>query len=160
DFGLACGTAEDGRLTQAGSVIGTPSYMAPEQANAEEVDARSDLFSLGSVLYQASTGRLPFGGKDTLSVLSALANKTPTPPHKIVPSLPPAFSDLVMSLLSKRRDDRPQSGEEVIERIEAIEQGEEPGVEFEVVEEEEAAPAPVRSDVRKKSAVAAPAPVV
>jgi serine/threonine protein kinase len=123
DFGLARGAGADAHFTQAGAVIGTPSYMAPEQANGEEVDARCDLFSLGAVLYRMSTGRLPFDGKDTLAVLTALATKTPLPPNKIVPSLPRAFSDLVMRLLAKERDKRPQSAREVIERIKAIEDG-------------------------------------
>jgi len=124
DFGLARGGSEDGHLTQAGSVIGTPSYMAPEQANAQVADSRCDLFSLGAVLYQASTGKLPFEGKDTLSVLAALASKTPAPPRKIDPSLPRAFSDLVMSLLAKDRDERLQSAQEIVNIIEAIERGE------------------------------------
>src|SRR5206468_5716282 len=66
DFGLARGTGEDAHFTQAGAVIGTPAYMAPEQANGEEVDGRCDLFSLGAVLYRTGTSTLPFGGKDTL----------------------------------------------------------------------------------------------
>jgi serine/threonine protein kinase len=134
DFGLARGSGADAHFTQAGAVIGTPSYMAPEQANAEEVDARCDLFSLGAVLYRTCTGRLPFDGKDTLSVLSALATKTPTAPHKIVPQVPRMLSALVMRLLAKDRDDRPQSAREVVEAIEAIERGE-------GVEETPAAPA-------------------
>jgi hypothetical protein len=124
DFGLARAAGDDGRFTQAGAVIGTPHFMAPEQANAEEVDARCDLFSLGAVLYLASTGELPFGGKDTLSVLAALATKTPPPPHALDPTLPRAFSDLVMALLAKDRDDRPQAAREVVSAIEAIESGE------------------------------------
>jgi serine/threonine protein kinase len=124
DFGLARGTGEDARLTQAGAVVGTPSYMAPEQANGEEVDGRCDLFGLGAVLYRACTGELPFDGKDTLSVLQALATKTPRPPHRIVPSVPRVFSDLVTRMLEKDRDDRPQSAHEVIEAIEEIERGE------------------------------------
>ncbi len=135
DFGLACGTREDGRLTTAGAVIGTPAYMAPEQANAEEVDGRTDLFSLGSVLYRACIGELPFGGKDTLSILAALATKTPTPPHQLAPAVPMAFSDLVMRLLAKDRDQRPQTAREVVEAIEAIESGEIGETEEEEVEE-------------------------
>src|SRR5579871_2840998 len=123
DFGLARGKDADAQFTQAGAVIGTPSYMAPEQANGSEVDGRCDLFSLGSVLYRISTGRQPFDGKDTLTVLTALATKTPTLPSKIVPTLPRAFSNLVMSLLSKDRDERPQSAREVVELIQAIERG-------------------------------------
>jgi serine/threonine protein kinase len=121
DFGLARGSGEDARFTQAGAVIGTPSYMAPEQANGQEVDGRCDLFGLGAVLYRASTGELPFAGKDTLTVLRELATKTPRPPQALVPSLPRAFSGLVMRLLAKDREDRPQSAREVVEAIDNIE---------------------------------------
>jgi hypothetical protein len=124
DFGLACGTGEDGRFTQAGAVIGTPAYMSPEQANAEDIDSRCDLFSLGAVLYRACTGEMPFGGKDTLSVLSALASRTPPAPATVIPSLPKAFSDLVMRLLSKDRNKRPQTAREVVTAIQAIEEAE------------------------------------
>ncbi len=127
DFGLARGAEPDAQFTQAGAVIGTPAYMAPEQADAAVVDARSDLFSLGAVLYRAATGETPFGGKDTLSVLSALATRTPTPPHRIVPSLPRLFSGLVMRLLAKDPADRPQSASEVVEAIEGLERGDAEG---------------------------------
>jgi serine/threonine protein kinase len=123
DFGLACGTGDDGRFTQAGAVIGTPAYMSPEQANATDIDARCDLFSLGAVLYRTSTGEMPFGGKDTLSVLSALASKNPPAPHTIVQSLPKEFSDLVMKLLAKDRRKRQQTAREVVTGIETIERG-------------------------------------
>jgi serine/threonine-protein kinase len=105
-------------------VIGTPAYMAPEQACGAAVDARCDLFSLGAVLYRAATGQFPFGGRDTLSILSALATRTPTTPHRIVPSLPRLFSGLVMRLLAKDPDDRPRSAREVVEAIEALERWE------------------------------------
>ena len=123
NFGLARGTGADAHFTQAGAVIGTPSYMAPEQANGKEVDGRCDLFSLGSVLYRSCTGRLPFDGKDTLAVLSALATKMPAPPNKIVPGVPQAFSDLVMKLLAKDRNQRPQSARDIVEAIEAVSRG-------------------------------------
>jgi len=152
DFGLARGTGSDAHFTQAGTVIGTPAYMAPEQANAEEVDSRCDLFSLGAVLYRASTGTLPFGGKDTLSVLTALATQTPAPPHRLVSSLPRVFSGLVMRLLAKDPADRPQSAREVVEVIEAIERGE-MAEEAEVVPDE----APVARG-RKREEAASPPP--
>jgi serine/threonine protein kinase len=158
DFGLARGTGEDAHFTQAGAVIGTPAYMAPEQANGKEVDARCDLFSLGAVLYRACTGGSPFQGKDTLTVLSALANKTPEPPHKVAPAVPRALSDLIMWLLEKAPDDRPQSAREVADTIEAIERGEVAEDEVEVDDNalevvDEAAPAPARARTE-----AAPAP--
>jgi serine/threonine protein kinase len=124
DFGLARGSEPDARLTQVRAVIGTPAYMAPEQANGAAVDARCDLFSLGAVLYEAATGQSPFGGPDTLSVLSALATRTPVPPHRIVASLPRLFSGLAMRLLAKDPADRPRSAREVVEEIEALERGE------------------------------------
>jgi serine/threonine protein kinase len=123
DFGLARGAEPDAQFTQAGTVIGTPAYMAPEQASGAAVDARCDLFSLGAVLYQAATGQSPFGGRDTLAVLSALATRTPAPPHRVVPSLPRLFSGLVMRLLAKDPADRPQSAREVVKAIESLERG-------------------------------------
>ena len=98
--------------------------MAPEQASGAAVDARCDLFSLGAVLYRAATGKAPFGDLDTLSVLSALATRTPAPSHWILPSLPRMFSGLVMRLLAKDPADRPQSAREVVKAIEALECGE------------------------------------
>jgi serine/threonine protein kinase len=157
DFGLACGTGEDGRFTQAGAVIGTPAYMSPEQANAEDIDARCDLFSLGAVLYRASTGEMPFGGKDTLSVLSALASRTPPAPHTVVSDLPESFSKLIMRLLSKDRTKRPQSARDVVTAIKSIEEA------ARAAAESAARPAPAEdipvAKVLKKAAAPAPAPV-
>jgi serine/threonine protein kinase len=154
DFGLARGSEPDAHWTQAGAVIGTPAFMAPEQASAAMADARSDLFSLGAVLYRAATGKAPFGDQDTMSILHALATKTPVPPHRIVPSLPRMFSGLVMRLLAKDPDDRPQSAREVVKAIEALERGEEDvifGVEVCPPEEETAAPsAPVAEEEEPK----------
>jgi serine/threonine protein kinase len=126
DFGLARGSEPDAQFTQAGTVIGTPAYMAPEQGSGTAVDARCDLFSLGAVLYRAATGKAPFGDVNTLSVLRALATQTPVLPHRIVPSLPRMFSGLVMRLLDKDPADRPQSALEVVEAIEVLEYGETP----------------------------------
>jgi serine/threonine protein kinase len=150
DFGLARGSEPDAQFTQAGAVIGTPAYMAPEQATGAAVDARCDLFSLGAILYRAATGKAPFGDRDTLSILSALATTTPVPPHRIVPSLPRLFSGLVMRLLAKDPDDRPQTAREVVGAIEALERGEpeEEVVEVEVCppEENPSPPAPAAEE--------------
>jgi serine/threonine protein kinase len=148
DFGLARGSEPDGQFTQAGAVIGTPAYMAPEQATAAAVDARCDLFSLGAVLYRAATGKSPFGDRDTLSILNALATRTPTTPHRILPSLPRLFSGLVMRLLAKDPDDRPQSAREVVKAIEALERGETEEEEAEAPPEETAS-SPITSVVEQ-----------
>jgi serine/threonine protein kinase len=113
DFGLARILDDDLRLTGTGYVVGTPSYMAPEQANGDEVDHRSDLFSLGCVLYRASTGVQPFPGQFAVDVVAAVRTLEPKAPRALDPTLPPSFSDLVMALLCKDPAGRPQSAREV-----------------------------------------------
>jgi Leucine-rich repeat (LRR) protein/tRNA A-37 threonylcarbamoyl transferase component Bud32 len=120
DFGLAHVSGDVG-LTQTGTILGTPAYMAPEQARGEKASPRCDLFSLGVVLYRLCTGQLPFGGDSTMAVLTALAVDEPTPVGQVNPALPPALADLVMQLLAKDPGKRPASAREVAERLEAIE---------------------------------------
>ena len=74
DFGLARFGSQDSHLTQQGAILGTPAYMAPEQAKGQAVDGRADLFSLGCLLYQMATGELPFKGSDAVSTLLAVAS--------------------------------------------------------------------------------------
>jgi ABC-type branched-subunit amino acid transport system substrate-binding protein/tRNA A-37 threonylcarbamoyl transferase component Bud32 len=119
DFGLAR-HAEDVHLTQAGTILGTPAYMAPEQAEPDPVDHRCDLFSLGCVLYQLATGQVPFAGNTAMSVLKAVALKDPPPPRDLDPSLPPELADLIVQLLAKRPADRPASARVVAERLRAL----------------------------------------
>jgi serine/threonine protein kinase len=122
DFGLARSSDADTSLTQAGAILGTPSYMAPEQARGDKLDARADLYSLGVVLYRAATGRLPLQGTDTMSMLMALATETPRPAHELNPEVPPPLSDLIMRLLAKDRDQRPASARAVIEELQGLQQ--------------------------------------
>jgi len=123
DFGLArlSEGAGEQHLTQTGAIMGTPAYMAPEQARGEKVDARADLFSLGVILYRLCTGELPFKGKDTMSTLMALALHEPPPPAQLNASLPGALSALVMQLLEKDPGKRPASAQEVVKTIQALE---------------------------------------
>ena len=120
DFGLARATADATNLTQSGAIIGTPAYMAPEQARAEPVDHRGDLFSLGCVLYRLASGEMPFKGTTTISILAALALDTPKPLHEVCPDLPRDLCDLVMKLLAKQPADRPASAEQVVRALEGI----------------------------------------
>jgi hypothetical protein len=122
DFGLARGVGEDARLTRTGTIIGTPAYMAPEQARGRPLDHRSDLFSLGCLVYRMCTGELPFKGEDTLAMLSALAMDEPAPMRDLNVSVPPALSILVKRLLSKDAAGRPASAREVVETLARIEQ--------------------------------------
>jgi eukaryotic-like serine/threonine-protein kinase len=100
-------------LTTAGAVIGTIQYMAPEQIEGKEADARSDLFALGAVFYEMSTGVRPFEGKSQISVASAILEKDPEPISKFQPLTPPAFEHVVAACLAKNPDDRFQTAQDV-----------------------------------------------
>jgi len=114
DFGLAR-AAEDVKLTRTGFVAGSPLYMSPEQARGDEVDHRADLFSLGSVLYEAASGSPAFDAKTPLAVLRRVADETPPLLHTIIPDIPEWLSDIVAKLLAKNPDDRFQNAAEVAE---------------------------------------------
>jgi hypothetical protein len=124
DFGLARILDEDAQLTETGMIGGTPAYMSPEQAQGESVDARSDLFSLGSVLYRMCTGELPFQAANTLAMLRAIQRDEPPPPSRANPDVPGAVSDLVMHLLEKEPSRRMGSAAAVVEAMGRIERGE------------------------------------
>jgi serine/threonine protein kinase len=117
DFGLAR-AAEDVRLTRTGLVTGTPLYMSPEQANGEELDARSDLFSLGIVLYELAAGEPPFNGKTPLAVLKQVVEGRPVPLRERNPELPDWFAHIVDRLLAKKPADRFQSARELADVLE------------------------------------------
>jgi eukaryotic-like serine/threonine-protein kinase len=121
DFGLARASSQEANLTQQGAIIGTPAFMAPEQARGETVDARSDLFSLGVVLYRLCTGQAPFHGNDAVSTLMAVAMNEPAAPIKINKALPAELSDLVMKLLEKNPAKRMQSAADFVQAIQTLE---------------------------------------
>ena len=121
DFGLARAGSGSGQVSQPGLIIGTPAYMAPEQARGQAVDHRADLFSLGCVLYWLSTNERPFEGTDVLSTLTALASHNPRPPMALSADVPPALSELILQLLQKNPDHRPTSSQAVVDTLAAIE---------------------------------------
>jgi len=121
DFGLARPTDGTDGVSVAGVVVGTPAYMAPEQAAGRAVDNRADLFSLGAVLYRMSTGRPAFAGPTLSAVLTAIATHNPPPPATINPGVPPALSALIVRLLEKEPDRRPASASEVVDALTGIE---------------------------------------
>jgi serine/threonine protein kinase len=120
DFGLARAVVDDAQVTQEGLLVGTPAYMSPEQTCSQPIDPRSDLFSLGALLYRLITGRQPFLGADTIATLLAVATNQPPPPCQVVPETPPGLSDLIMGLLAKDPKERPASAQAVVEAIHAI----------------------------------------
>ena len=107
-------------LTTPGSTVGTAAYMSPEQAKGEPLDARTDLFSLGSVLYEMATGHAAFTGRSTAEVFVALLTKEPPPLTSINPAMPAALDAVVTRLLAKERDQRYRSAEELLADLEAI----------------------------------------
>ena len=116
DFGLAR-AGDDASLSHSGVVAGTPMYMSPEQAQGEPVDFRSDLFSLGSVLYVMCTGRPPFRAPGAMAVLKRVCEETPRPIPEINPELPPWLQELVARLHAKAPADRFASAREVADLL-------------------------------------------
>jgi serine/threonine protein kinase len=120
DFGLAREVKDNTQITEAGHVIGTPAFLSPEQARGRPADHLSDLFSLGCVLYSMCTRKLPFPADNNLAQLAAITSDDPPPPQKFNANLPQELTDLVLELLAKDPRRRPQSAEEVADRLQQI----------------------------------------
>ncbi len=120
DFGLARDQKDSSNLTNTGVILGTPAYMAPEQAEQAQVNARSDLFSLGCVLYELATGQQAFTGASTMAVLMAVATKEPKRVNDIYADIPADLSNLIAHLLAKNPNDRPASAPEVAQALAVI----------------------------------------
>src|SRR5262249_21895726 len=116
DFGLAR-AATEASLTQSGVVAGTPQYMSPEQAEGKAIDQRTDLFSLGSVLYAMCTGRAPFRASGTMAVLKRVCEETPTPIRETNPDVPDWLVAIIDKLHAKDPASRYQTAEEVAELL-------------------------------------------
>jgi len=123
DFGIARSLKMKG-ITEAGTVFGTPEYMSPEQVEGKEVDPRSDIYSLGVILFEMVTGEVPFKGESALSV--ALKHKTDAPPvpRKLNPQIPESLNRVILICMEKDREERYQDVGEFIADLEKLERGE------------------------------------
>src|SRR5260370_23732945 len=121
--------AKQSSATEQGTIVGTFQYMSPEQVEGKEVDGRSDIFSLGAVLYEMVTGKRAFEGKSQLSVASAILEKEPEPISAAKPMTPPALEHAGTKCLSKLPDERWQSGSDLASELKGIaESGPQTGV--------------------------------
>jgi Protein kinase domain len=122
DFGLARAVASTD-VTRTGAIIGTPAYMSPEQARGQPADHRTDLFSLGAVLYRAATGTAPFTGEDAFAVARQVVDTDPPPLARLAPDLPPGLAELIRRLLRKDPAARPASAQAVADELVRIAAG-------------------------------------
>jgi serine/threonine protein kinase len=118
DFGIAHIEDPSSSLqTQDGEILGTPAYMSPEQVKGQSVDGRSDLFSLGIILYELGTGMRPFGGENLAAIFNSIAQKNPLDPAKINPGIPKGLSQIIMKCLEKMPDKRFETGKALAEAL-------------------------------------------
>ncbi|HEX6962414.1 MAG TPA: serine/threonine-protein kinase [Lacipirellula sp.] len=122
DFGLAkpLHDATSAGLTQEGSITGSPLYMSPEQASSEEVDARSDVYSLGAVMYYMATGKAPFAYENPMKVMIAHATEDPEPPRYINGDVPAELEEIILRAMEKRPADRFQSMAELRDALDQV----------------------------------------
>ena len=112
DFGIARAGASD--MTETGSIMGTAQYLSPEQAQGHSVTASSDLYSIGVVLYEMLTGRVPFDGEAAVTIALKHVSEAPTPPREITPGIPPELEQTVLWTLNKNPSDRPGDADQLI----------------------------------------------
>lgn len=121
DFGIAklMVQSDTGKLTQQGMIVGTPYYMSPEQCRGEELDARSDIYSMGVIMYEMLTGKVPFEAPTPVGVVLKHASEPPRPPHQLRGDIPPSVEQVVLRALGKQREERQNNAIELAQEFES-----------------------------------------
>jgi hypothetical protein len=127
--GVSVGETREAPLTQQGTILGTFQYMAPEQLEGQDADARTDIFALGALLYEMTTGKKAFAGRNRTSLIAAIVSGQPAPVSTVTPLTPPALEHVIRKCLEKDPDDRWQSAHDIAEELRWIgEAGSQAGV--------------------------------
>jgi tetratricopeptide (TPR) repeat protein len=126
DFGVARQAVVSATITSPGTVVGTPAYMSPEQAQGLPTDARSDVYSLGATLYELVTGRPPVAGRDPLEVVEAVRTRDPAPPRTVAPDLSKNVEAIILGAMERVREERYASAAELADDIDRYLRGERP----------------------------------
>jgi tRNA A-37 threonylcarbamoyl transferase component Bud32 len=126
DFGIARALDDSDQLTQAGAVLGTAAYFSPEQAQGHPADLRSDIYSLGVVMYELLTGAPPFSGENSLAIAIQHIQELPERPSRLKPDVPPGLEAIVLKAMAKDPADRYQTAAEMVEDLDRLRAGETP----------------------------------
>ncbi len=158
DFGIAKVGGEASRLTQAGSIFGTPHYMSPEQAAGTSVDRRTDIYALGIILYEMASGKVPFDADNFMGILTQHMYKAPVPILALVPTpeVPPGLDAIIQKCLSKKVEQRYETMDQLIGDLERVEQGVPPDALAEIMARSGSFAIP--GDFYRVSAMPAPVP--
>ncbi|MCP4197797.1 MAG: serine/threonine protein kinase [Proteobacteria bacterium] len=137
DFGIAMVARESGRLTRTGMIVGTPQYMSPEQAAGTNMDARTDIYSLGIIMYEMLTGHVPFEADTFMGVLTKHLYEEPIPPRRLVPpvDVPKVLESVLLKTIAKKPEKRYQSMADLKQDLLAVKEGETPAIVYDQMRE-------------------------